>query len=70
MVCNKGYKGNCCCECKYQFKIHVCSCEKCSKVTGYICTVFYEMDKKTREVSHTENKHGCCEMFSKLNKGE
>ncbi len=67
MSCDKGYKGECCCECEHQLEIHVCGCGKCSKVTGYICKVFWEISKADgkddRQVSHSDNKHGCCELF-------
>lgn len=64
MSCTKGYRGDCCCECKYQLEISVCACGHCSIVEGYICTVFHAVDH-TYKCKHSTNKHGMCEEFSK-----
>lgn len=71
MSCDKGYKGDCCCKCKHQLKIHVCDCGKCATVKGWICKIFYEMAESSgkshrhKVVTYMDRKHGCCEMFEK-----
>ena len=64
MACVKGYRGECCCECEYQLKIHVCSCPSCPKIEGYVCTMFHVVDHDYM-CSYSLKKHGCCEMFIK-----
>ncbi|MFW9872701.1 MAG: hypothetical protein ACFFG0_06320 [Candidatus Thorarchaeota archaeon] len=64
MACDKGYKGECCCECEYQLKIHVCSCPICSKVEGYICILFRLLDGEYL-CHHKISEHGACECFIK-----
>ena len=63
--CGYGYKGDCCCECEHRLKIHICGCGKCSDVKGWICKVFWEIDKTFRQVSHSKIEHGCCELYKK-----
>jgi len=68
MSCDKGYKGDCCCKCDYQYPIDVCECSVCSKVEGWICTIFVVMsgvEGKRGVMKHSENEHGCCETFKK-----
>jgi len=64
MACCKGYRGECCCECEYQLKIHICDCGRCSDVEGYICIISHIIDKDYA-CYYRNNKHGCCEMFIK-----
>jgi len=59
-----GYFGECCCNCKYLLEIHTCSCEHCSKVTGYICIAWHIIDNNYK-CSYTESKHGLCELWQK-----
>ncbi len=57
-----GTIGQCCCNCDYQLEIKVCTCSHCSKVEGYICTSVHMTDDSHR-CSHSEDKHGLCEMW-------
>ena len=63
MSCEYGYRGNCCCECEYQYKIRVCNCGKCPTVEGYICILEHIVDYDYHCAYHT-SKHGCCECFT------
>jgi len=64
MSCDKGYKGDCCCECKNQLKIHVCNCGLCSTVEGYICMVGHILDNDYSCV-YKVSGHGCCELWKR-----
>ena len=57
-----GTIGKCCCNCDYQLEIVVCGCKHCSKVGGYICTSYHMIDCN-HKCSHSESKHGLCEMW-------
>ena len=61
--CDKGYKGDCCCNCVAQRKIHICPCERCSNVKGYIC-IGQEGD--INACWHSFDKHGCCELHERM----
>lgn len=61
-MCGHGYRGECCCNCEYQYKIRVCNCGQCPKVEGYICIVGHLMDK-TYHCVYSESQHGCCELW-------
>lgn len=63
MTCNKGYKGKCCCECKSQLTIRVCSCKSCPTIKGYICTLPNEIDG-TGQCYYQPNQHGSCECWT------
>ena len=63
MACDKGYRGECCCECEHRLKISVCSCSVCSKAEGYICILYHAMDHNYL-CTHFSKKHGACEMFT------
>ena len=65
-TCDQGYQGQCCCLCKHQLKLLVCDCGRCPTIKGYVCKVFWEMDKKKGGAVYTENKHGCCELFDEI----
>lgn len=75
MACDKGYKGDCCCECEYQLKIYICDCGKCPIVKGYICTLYHNLDHNYL-CRYYPQKHGACECFilrkniSKKGKGQ
>lgn len=68
MSCDKGYKGDCCCECEHLIPLHVCNCGHCSTIEGWICKIFYEMSQSRNErgvMIHRTDEHGCCEMHTK-----
>lgn len=64
MSCDKGYKNQCCCECKLQLEIRICSCGKCPTIKGYLCLLPNDIEN-LRYCYYKENRHGCCECFIK-----
>jgi len=62
MRCKEGYRDECCCECEYQLEITVCDCQKCSKVSGYICILFH-IAERGYQCTYSIDKHGICECF-------
>ena len=66
--CNKGYKGQCCCECMYQLALTKHPLNETYKgsikdKTGlYVCIV---MHNETHTGIIFDRKHGSCEMWRK-----
>lgn len=60
--CDKGYKGNCCCNCKHQRMIRICDCGKCSLIKGWICVVHINNDYTCK---YMERLHGSCELHKR-----
>ena len=63
MSCKYGYRGDCCCECEYQYKIHVCNCGHCPTTEGYVCIAFHIMDH-SYHCTYMTDEHGMCELFT------
>lgn len=64
MSCDKGYKNQCCCECKLQLEIRICPCGKCPTIKGYICLLPNDIESDGYCL-YKENRHGSCECFIK-----
>ena len=68
--CDKGYKNNCCCGCKYQLELfkhpfNNINKGKCTESTNmYVCIVEHDL-KRNNKSTLFENKHGICEMHVK-----
>ena len=65
-TCNKGHKGDCCCNCKNQIKLFCHPWNQnigkgaISEPLGFGCTAFGE-----ENVIFYEEKHGICELYLK-----
>lgn len=69
--CDKGYKGNCCCNCSNQFELmkHPWNKDKklkgsISKSTGYYACIV-QLEEETMSILY-DNKHGCCELHTRI----
>lgn len=68
--CDKGYKGNCCCNCKFQVKInkHPINPDfakgSIEETFGYGCEVFrfFEDGSNDNQIIFSKSIHGICEM--------
>ncbi len=65
--CDKGYNGDCCCNCTQQLELFKHPWNKepfkgaISESTGlYVCTTFHAQDKNNKGILFTK-KHGICE---------
>ncbi len=64
--CQGVHRGQCCCKCEHQYKIHVCRCGICSTVEGWICLGFLKEPPGDRIAIHKTKEHGLCELYDKL----
>ena len=68
--CDKGYRGDCCCNCKFQVKINKhpsnigFSDGSILETLGYGCEVFKYLEEKdySNTVIFMNSEHGMCEM--------
>lgn len=65
MKCDKGYKGDCCCNCDNQIELFRHPGNKYPRYEGSIlnsCDLFVCMAFGKHKGVIFEDKHGCCEM--------
>jgi hypothetical protein len=62
---NKGHKWGCCCHCYSHKELYShpwVDKKPMSNQLGYVCTVFWDMDRKCNKVI-LSGEHGLCEAF-------
>lgn len=70
MDCEKGWNGDCCCNCTRQIKINKHPLNRCDakgsiiEQLGWVCTAFWDMDK-TEPMIFFDKEHGMCEMHNR-----
>jgi len=53
----------CCCNCRSQIRLHICSCGKCpSKIGGYVCDAMSENGERVGWYMGKQG-HGECELY-------
>ena len=55
MTCDKGYEGDCCCECHYHLEVEGLL------PGGYVCIVTWVLTEGYTAI-YDSQKHGCCEL--------
>lgn len=69
MSCDKGYQGQCCCNCQYQVELH---CHPSNERLGkgstrdsmnvYACIAMYEDESNKGRATFMDREHGMCEL--------
>jgi len=62
IICEHNGTQECCCRCKFHYKIHVCHCGTCPVIEGYMC-LFPHIDAGNYGCTYKTKEHGMCEYF-------